>query len=144
MLKVTPHITMAKSVFALYTRSSILKRGQFMFILVRFLFVLFLFSNAAQADWGEGQVIYEGEPSFTHEGNGGIVVTGASLTNAGSMLSPPSAKSSSSASLFHGRKQRSCGGTEKRTQRCPASTMGRVTAAAFHLTASLFATVSPV
>ena len=70
-----------------------------MFVLVRCLSVLLLFSNAARADWGEGQVIYEGEPSFIHEGNGGIAVTGASLTNAGSMLSAPSAKSSSSASL---------------------------------------------
>jgi hypothetical protein len=67
---------------------------------VRLLSVVVLLGTfPAFADWGDGQVIYETEPSYVYEGTGDIAVTGASLTNAGSMFSPPSAKTSSSASL---------------------------------------------
>ena len=44
-------------------------------------------------------MIYETEPAYVYEGTGDIAVTGASLTNAGTMFTAPSAKTSSSASL---------------------------------------------
>ena len=68
-----------------------------MYYVFRILFLSSFVATNAWADWGDGQVIYDPEPSFVYEGTGDITVTGASLTNAGSMFSSPSAKASSAA-----------------------------------------------
>ena len=67
---------------------------------IRYLILTSVFvASSASADWGEGQIIYEEEPLFVYEGAGDISVTGASLTNAGTILSAPSAKTSNSATM---------------------------------------------
>ena len=70
-----------------------------MYSTFRIFCLTFLFSTNAFADWGDGQVIYETEPSYVYEGTGDIAVTGATLTSAGTTLSPPAAIASSSSSL---------------------------------------------
>ena len=77
--------------------------NNFIYHIFRIFCLSSLFATSAWADWGEGQVIYEPQPSFTHEGRGNIAVTGASLTDEGASLLGstlyPTAKTCSSASM---------------------------------------------